>query len=113
VEANWSEVGSVLISRWRASRGEARRVARRLTKLGHYREVRRLANLPEYRNLPECEKLVKEVADELKVKNPLAFRLKAQSVGKIGSKAGVIAAKWAISSRLKSSGASAVPATGG
>jgi hypothetical protein len=34
-------------------------------------EVRRLAKLPEYRNLPECEKLVKEVADELKVKSPL------------------------------------------
>ncbi|HUB87319.1 MAG TPA: hypothetical protein VMB22_05465 [Verrucomicrobiae bacterium] len=34
-------------------------------------EVRRLANLPEYRNLPECEKPVKEVADELKVKSPL------------------------------------------
>ena len=34
-------------------------------------EVRRLANLPEYRNLPECEKLVNEVADELKIKSPL------------------------------------------
>jgi len=34
-------------------------------------EVRRLANLPEYRNLPECEMLVHEVADELKLKNPL------------------------------------------
>lgn len=34
-------------------------------------EVRRVANLPEYRNLPECKKLVNEVADELKVKNPL------------------------------------------
>ena len=34
-------------------------------------EVRRLANLPEYRNLPECVKLVKEVADELNVKSPL------------------------------------------
>src|SRR5882724_10138723 len=34
-------------------------------------EVRRLANLPEYRNLPQCVKLVKEVADELKIKNPL------------------------------------------
>ena len=34
-------------------------------------EVRRLANLPEYRNLQQCEKLVKEVADELKVKSPL------------------------------------------
>jgi len=34
-------------------------------------EVRRLANLPEYRNLPECVQLVQEVADELKTKNPL------------------------------------------
>jgi len=34
-------------------------------------EVRRLANLPEYRNLAECVKLVKEVADELKIKSPL------------------------------------------
>ncbi len=34
-------------------------------------EVRRVANLPEYRNLPQCEKLVKEVADELKLKSPL------------------------------------------
>jgi hypothetical protein len=34
-------------------------------------EVGRIANLPEYRNLPECEKLVKEVADELKIKSPL------------------------------------------
>jgi hypothetical protein len=34
-------------------------------------EVRRLANLPEYRNLLKCEKLVKEVADEIKIKSPL------------------------------------------
>jgi hypothetical protein len=34
-------------------------------------EVRRLANLLEYRNLTECVKLVQEVADELKIKNPL------------------------------------------
>ena len=34
-------------------------------------EVRRLANLPEYRNLAQCEKLVKEVADEFKIKSPL------------------------------------------
>ena len=32
-------------------------------------EVRRLANLPEYRNLQQCEKLVKEVADELKTRD--------------------------------------------
>jgi hypothetical protein len=37
----------------------------------NWNEVRRLANLPEYRNFPECEKLVKEVADELKIKSPL------------------------------------------
>ncbi|MGO8765584.1 MAG: hypothetical protein ACLQSR_10700, partial [Limisphaerales bacterium] len=30
-----------------------------------------IANLPEYRNLSECEKLIKEVADELKIKSPL------------------------------------------
>ncbi|HZL14170.1 MAG TPA: hypothetical protein VFC85_08510 [Verrucomicrobiae bacterium] len=34
-------------------------------------EVRRLANLPEYRNLAQCVQLVKEVADELKIKSPL------------------------------------------
>ncbi len=34
-------------------------------------EVRRLANLREYRNLRECVKLVKEAADELKIKSPL------------------------------------------
>ncbi len=34
-------------------------------------EVRRLANLREYRNLSECEALVGEVANELKTKNPL------------------------------------------
>lgn len=34
-------------------------------------EVRRVANRPEYRNLPECVQLVKEIADELKIKSPL------------------------------------------
>jgi hypothetical protein len=34
-------------------------------------EVRRVANLPEYLNFPECVKLVNEIADELGVKNPL------------------------------------------
>jgi hypothetical protein len=36
-----------------------------------WQEVRRLANLPEYRNFPECVKLVKEVANELKLETPL------------------------------------------
>lgn len=34
-------------------------------------EVRRVANLPEYRNLSECKTIVEAVANELKVKNPL------------------------------------------
>jgi len=34
-------------------------------------EVRRVANLPEYRNLSECITLVQQVADEFKIKNPL------------------------------------------
>lgn len=34
-------------------------------------EVRRVAQLPEYRNLEECKALLKEVADELKLKSPL------------------------------------------
>jgi len=37
----------------------------------NWNEVRRVANLPEYRNLSECVKLVKEVADELKITSPL------------------------------------------
>ena len=34
-------------------------------------EVARLAKLPEYRNLSECEQLIQEVADKLKLQNPL------------------------------------------
>jgi hypothetical protein len=34
-------------------------------------EVQRVANLAEYRNLPECKSIVEAVANELKVKNPL------------------------------------------
>jgi hypothetical protein len=36
-----------------------------------WNEVRRVANLPEYRNLSECMKLVKAVANELKIESPL------------------------------------------
>ncbi len=36
-----------------------------------WEEVKRVANLPEYRNLPECQALVREVADELKIPSPL------------------------------------------
>jgi hypothetical protein len=34
-------------------------------------EVRRVAQLPEYRNIKECEALVQQVADELKLDNPM------------------------------------------
>ena len=37
----------------------------------NWNEVGRVAQLPEYRNLEQCEALVKEVADELKIKSPL------------------------------------------
>jgi hypothetical protein len=33
-------------------------------------EVLRIANLPEYRNLDECKTLIREVADELRIKSP-------------------------------------------
>jgi len=36
-----------------------------------WKEVRRVACLPEYRNLPECIALVREIANELKIKSPL------------------------------------------
>jgi hypothetical protein len=33
-------------------------------------EVHRIAELPEYRNLPECKSLVREVANELGIPSP-------------------------------------------
>ncbi|SPE62463.1 hypothetical protein SBV1_840013 [Verrucomicrobia bacterium] len=36
-----------------------------------WKEVRRIANLPEYRNFQECAEMVSEIARELKVENPL------------------------------------------
>jgi hypothetical protein len=35
-----------------------------------WNEVLRVAGLPEYRTVEECKELVREVADELKVKYP-------------------------------------------
>jgi len=35
-----------------------------------WQEVLRVASLPEYRNVKECKALVRDVADELKAKNP-------------------------------------------
>jgi len=41
--------------------------------IGNYKDAApaELANLPEYRNLPQCVQLVKEAADELKIKSPM------------------------------------------
>lgn len=36
-----------------------------------WKEVLRVANRPEYRSVGQCKALVREVANELKVKNPL------------------------------------------
>ena len=71
-------VERVLMSYYTGENQTARNCARILVSVAlrneiemNWDEVRRLANLPEYRNLAQCVKLVKEVADELKVKSPL------------------------------------------
>jgi len=71
-------VERVLVSVYQGENPTARDCAKKLTAMildgvipVDWAEVRRLANLPEYRNLPECVQLVQEVADELKTKNPL------------------------------------------
>jgi hypothetical protein len=71
-------VERVLMSSYLGESPTARKCAKILVSVAlreeiemNWDEVRRLANLPEYRNLPECVKLVKEVADELKIKSPL------------------------------------------
>lgn len=71
-------VERVLVSTYPAENQTARDCAKKLIAVildgdiaVNWDEVRRLANLPEYRNFPECVQLVGEVADELKIKNPL------------------------------------------
>ena len=71
-------VERVLMSYYTGENQTARNCAKILASVAlrqeiemNWDEVRRLANLPEYRNLPECVKLVKEVANELKIKSPL------------------------------------------
>jgi hypothetical protein len=46
-----------------------------------WREVRRLASLPEYRILPKCKELVREVAYELKTKSPLDSNERGHELG--------------------------------
>ena len=71
-------VERVLMSFYSGENQTARNCARILVSVAlrnevemNWDEVRRLANRPEYRNLPECVQLVNEVADELKIKSPL------------------------------------------
>ncbi len=71
-------VERVLVSVYPGENQAARDCARKLIAMildgvipVDWDEVRRLAKLPEYRNLSECIALVGEVADELKTENPL------------------------------------------
>jgi len=71
-------VERVLVSVYPGKNKSARECARQLVAgiltgglTVDWNEVRRLANLPEYRNFKECVALVNEVADELKIKSPL------------------------------------------
>jgi hypothetical protein len=71
-------VERVLVSTYPGPNASARACARELAVVAlsgavpmNWEEMLRVANLPEYRNLAECKTLVREVADELKLKNPL------------------------------------------
>ena len=70
-------VERVLVSVYPQANAEARECARELAVVAlggalemNWEEVLRVASLPEYRNVEECKALVREVANELKVKNP-------------------------------------------
>jgi hypothetical protein len=70
-------VERVLISVYPGENLTARKCARELAVVAlagavsmNWVEVLRIANLPEYRNVKECETLVNEVAHELKIKSP-------------------------------------------
>jgi hypothetical protein len=70
-------VERVLVSVYPQAHPPARACARTLAAVAlrgqigmDWTEVRRIAQLPEYRNLAECQKLVRDVARELKIKSP-------------------------------------------
>jgi hypothetical protein len=70
-------VERVLISVYPQPNVPARKCARILAVVAlggavkmDWEEVLRVASLPEYSNVKECKKLVREVSDELKVKDP-------------------------------------------
>jgi hypothetical protein len=71
-------VERVLVSTYPGPNAEARDCARKLTAVAlgggidiNWNEVKRVAAMPEYRNVSECAALVREVANELKLKSPL------------------------------------------
>ena len=71
-------VERVLVSVYPQTDAPARRCARKLAAVAlggavelDWKEVSRLARRKEYRILPECKALVREVANELKIKSPL------------------------------------------
>jgi hypothetical protein len=71
-------VERVLVSIYPQAHPPARECAKMLAAVSlrgqvvmDWQEVRRLADRPEYRILGECEALMREVANELKVKSPL------------------------------------------
>jgi hypothetical protein len=71
-------VERVLISVYPQADQTARNCARMLIAVAlrkqvemDWTEVRRVAQLPEYRNLQECEALIQQVADELKIDSPM------------------------------------------
>ena len=70
-------VERVLVSVYPQPDAHARKCARTLAGVAlrgqigmNWAEIRRVAQLPEYRNLNECETLVNEVANELKLESP-------------------------------------------
>jgi hypothetical protein len=70
-------VERVLVSVYPQKNSAARDCARTLAGVAlrgqiemNWPEVRRIAQRPEYRNMAECEALVNEVADELKIRSP-------------------------------------------
>ena len=70
-------VERVLVSAYPEEDSVARGCARALAAVAlggglelNWREVLRVAGLPEYRIVEECKALIRQVADELKVKNP-------------------------------------------
>jgi hypothetical protein len=71
-------VERVLVAFYPQPDANARDCARKLAAVAldgavsmRWDEVRRIAELPEYRNLPECKSLVREVANELRIPSPL------------------------------------------